>query len=87
MSIILSAEQEKFVQEKLKTGEYQSVNELITEAFELLKNKSQKAQGDDFSDKLSWQATYQEMAKEQEDWSDWEVTIADGLEEDETFEY
>ncbi|MCY3651597.1 MAG: AbrB/MazE/SpoVT family DNA-binding domain-containing protein [bacterium] len=29
--------------------------------------------------KLSWEETYQAMASEQEDWSDLEVTTADGL--------
>lgn len=29
--------------------------------------------------KLSWEETYQAMAEEDEDWSDLDVTIADGL--------
>jgi len=29
--------------------------------------------------KLSWEATYQEMAAAGEDWSDWDCTVADGL--------
>jgi antitoxin MazE len=32
-------------------------------------------------DKLSWENTYKEMAKEQEDWSDFDALSADGLEE------
>ncbi len=31
--------------------------------------------------KLSWADTARAMAKEAEDWSDWEVTVADGLEQ------
>lgn len=29
--------------------------------------------------RLSWEETYQAMAREREDWSDLEVTLADGL--------
>ena len=29
--------------------------------------------------KLSWEKTYRAMASEQEDWSDFDVTAADGL--------
>lgn len=36
MSIILRPEQDQFIQEKLKTGKYQTVDEVITEAFQLL---------------------------------------------------
>jgi antitoxin MazE len=36
------------------------------------------AKGDD---RLSWDETYQEMARQREDWSDLEVTSADGLDE------
>ena len=32
---------------------------------------------------LSWGETFKEMAREREDWSDWDVTIADGLDPDE----
>lgn len=31
--------------------------------------------------KLSWQKTAAEMAVASEDWSDWDVTVADGLRE------
>ncbi len=31
--------------------------------------------------KLSWEETYKAMSEEQEDWSDFNVTVADGLEE------
>lgn len=34
-------------------------------------------------DKLSWEETYKEMANEQEDWGDFEVTLFDGLKEEE----
>lgn len=34
------------------------------------------------SKQLSWEQTYQAMAKEKEQWSDFEVILADGLEED-----
>ncbi len=30
--------------------------------------------------KLSWEETYKAMSEEQEDWSDFDVTLADGLE-------
>ena len=33
--------------------------------------------------KLSWEDTYREMAASGEDWSDWNVTVNDGLDEDE----
>jgi antitoxin MazE len=29
--------------------------------------------------RLSWEDTYRDMAREREDWSDFEATIADGL--------
>jgi len=29
--------------------------------------------------KFSWEDTYQEMAVSDEDWSDWDVTVNDGL--------
>ena len=29
--------------------------------------------------KLSWEDTYREMATSAEDWSDWDVTVNDGL--------
>lgn len=32
------------------------------------------------ANKLSWEDTYREMAAEREDWSDLDVTLADGLE-------
>jgi len=32
--------------------------------------------------KLSWEDTYQEMAASDEDWSDWDVTVNDGLDGD-----
>ena len=32
------------------------------------------------ADKLSWEDTYREMAAEREDWSDLDLTLADGLE-------
>ncbi|MEW6750374.1 MAG: AbrB/MazE/SpoVT family DNA-binding domain-containing protein [Candidatus Latescibacterota bacterium] len=38
-----------------------------------------RSKGDDI---LSWEDTFREMAKESEDWSDLEVTLADGLEDD-----
>ena len=31
--------------------------------------------------KLSWEETYREMAAAKEDWSDWDRTLADGLDE------
>jgi len=33
-------------------------------------------------DKLSWEETFKAMAKEGEDWTDMDVTLLDGLEED-----
>ena len=44
----------------------------------LLRNKK--------DNKLSWQDTYKEMAKEQEHWEDFDDALLDGL-EDEDFEY
>ena len=32
--------------------------------------------------KISWEETYKAMSEEQEDWSDFDVTVADGLEEE-----
>jgi antitoxin MazE len=32
---------------------------------------------------LSWGETFKEMAREREDWSDFDITIADGLDPDE----
>jgi antitoxin MazE len=34
--------------------------------------------------KLSWEKTYKEMAKEKEDWQDFENTLLDGLDDFET---
>lgn len=36
--------------------------------------------------KLSWEETYKAMADEKEDWNDFDVTLLDGLEE-EDFDY
>lgn len=82
MSIILTLEQENFVKEKLKTGRYQSIDEVITEAFHLLEEQSQKQPANCADEQLSWEETYQEMAEEKEDWSEWDVTLTDGLERD-----
>ncbi len=32
--------------------------------------------------KLNWKETFQVMAQEKEDWSDWDVLAAEGLDED-----
>ena len=80
MSIILTLEQENFVKEKLKTGKYQSIDQVITEAFHLLEQQSQKKPLNFADEQLSWDETYQEMAQEKEDWSEWDITLADGLE-------
>jgi len=32
--------------------------------------------------KLSWKDTYQEMTASDEDWSDWDLTVNDGLDGD-----
>ena len=34
------------------------------------------------NNKLSWEETYKAMSEEQEDWSDFDITVADGLEEE-----
>jgi antitoxin ParD1/3/4 len=39
MSISLKPEQEQFVQERLKSGKYQSVDEVLLEAFRLLEER------------------------------------------------
>ncbi len=44
----------------------------------LLRNKEES--------KLSWEDTYKTMANEKENWDDFDVTLLDGL-EDEDFEY
>ncbi len=36
--------------------------------------------------KLSWEDTYKSMANEKEDWDDFDITLLDGI-EDEDFEY
>jgi len=33
-------------------------------------------------DKLSWEETFKAMAEEKEDWSDFDTTLLDGLEDD-----
>lgn len=33
-------------------------------------------------DKLSWEDTFKAMAEEGEDWTDWDATLLNGLEED-----
>jgi antitoxin MazE len=35
------------------------------------------------NERLSWEETYKEMAREREDWSDLDVTLADGLKDGE----
>jgi Arc/MetJ-type ribon-helix-helix transcriptional regulator len=42
MEIKLNGEQERFLQEKLQTGKYSSVNEVIAEAFNLLQEKERQ---------------------------------------------
>lgn len=44
MSIILKPEQEQFIQEKLKTGKYQTVDQVIAEAFRLLEERDRHYQ-------------------------------------------
>ena len=39
MTITLKPEQEKFIQEKLKSGRYQTVDEVVIEAFRLLEER------------------------------------------------
>ncbi|WP_013325780.1 ribbon-helix-helix domain-containing protein [Gloeothece verrucosa] len=39
MDIILKPEQEQFIQEKLKSGKYKSIDEVIIEAFRLLEEQ------------------------------------------------
>lgn len=41
MSIALKIEQEQFIQKKLKSGKYSSVDEVIFEAFRLLEERDQ----------------------------------------------
>ena len=36
---------------------------------------------DILDNKLSWDETYKEMAKEKEDWSDFDIIAADGIDE------
>lgn len=44
MSISLKPEQEQFIREKLQTGKYQTVDEVITEAFRLLEERDRHYQ-------------------------------------------
>jgi antitoxin ParD1/3/4 len=39
MNISLKPEQEQFIQEKLRSGKYETIDELITEAFRLLEER------------------------------------------------
>jgi antitoxin ParD1/3/4 len=39
MNITLEPEQEKFLQEKLKTGKYKTIDEVVIEAFKLLEER------------------------------------------------
>lgn len=76
MLISLNPEQEKFVQKKLENSQYKTIDELIAKAFYLLEQQEkleQKSQIMLNHDQLSWQDTYQEMAQENEDWSDGET--------------
>jgi len=56
---------------------YGFANSLILEETDcgLLLRKKQE-------DKLSWDETYKAMAEEDEDWSDYDSTLLDGLEDD-----
>ena len=36
----------------------------------------------DGENQLSWKETYREMGREEEDWTDFDITLLDGLEED-----
>lgn len=36
----------------------------------------------DGENRISWEETYREMGREEEDWTDFDVTLLDGLEED-----
>ena len=82
MSINLSPEQELFLKNKLNSGKYQTIDEIITAAFHLLDQKETTSPSPASSDRLSWEETYQAIAQEKEDWSDFEVAIADGIEGD-----
>lgn len=42
MNIQLKPEQEKFIQDKIASGEYNNVDDVITEAFKLLEIKEKK---------------------------------------------
>jgi antitoxin ParD1/3/4 len=44
MSIILKPEQEKFIQQKVQTGQYQDADSVIIEAFQLLENRDKEYQ-------------------------------------------
>ena len=44
MSITLKQEQEKFILDKLQQGKYESAEELLTTAFQLLEENEQKQQ-------------------------------------------
>ncbi|MFN2436891.1 MAG: AbrB/MazE/SpoVT family DNA-binding domain-containing protein [Desulfotignum sp.] len=59
-----------------KYGFSQSLLLIETEQGLLLKKKE--------SDKLSWEDTYKEMAREKEDWSEFDGTLLDGLSDEES---
>ena len=46
----------------------------------LEKNEGILIKSDIPDNKLSWEETFKEMAKEREDWSDFDITVDDGIE-------
>jgi len=62
----------------LKYGLNDSLSLVETDQGLLLRNKEES--------KLSWEATYRAMADDKENWDDFDVTLLDGMEE-EDFEY
>lgn len=66
---------------KILLQKYGLKNSLLIEETDrglLLRNKEET--------KLSWEETYKAMAKEKENWDDFDTTVIDGLEDDD-FEY
>lgn len=66
---------------KILLQKYGLKNSLLIEETDrglLLRNKEEA--------KLSWEETYKAMAKEKENWDDFDTTVIDGLEDDD-FEY
>lgn len=71
-AVLVSVEEWDSIQETLYLLSIPGVKDNLIEKHDQKSDKN--------LDTLSWKETYQAMAQEKEDWSDFDVTIADGLE-------